>query len=60
MCGRYYSLFDKQPAAEYFHVRHIANGVGPSAPNYKQPSQDPFLTPPTPTNAKEVEQNQMD
>jgi hypothetical protein len=23
MCGRYYSLFDKQHAAEHFHVRRI-------------------------------------
>jgi hypothetical protein len=33
MCGRYYSLSHKQPAAEYFHFRRIANGAGPIAPN---------------------------
>jgi putative SOS response-associated peptidase YedK len=34
MCGRYYSLFDKQQAAEHFHVRRIADNVGIIAPNY--------------------------
>jgi putative SOS response-associated peptidase YedK len=34
VCGRYYSLFDKQQAAEHFHVRRIAENVGPIAPNY--------------------------
>jgi putative SOS response-associated peptidase YedK len=34
VCGRYYSLFDKQQAAEHFHVRRIADNVGIIAPNY--------------------------
>jgi putative SOS response-associated peptidase YedK len=34
MCGRYYSLFDKQQASEHFHVRRTADNVGPIAPNY--------------------------
>jgi len=34
LCGRYYSLFDKQQAAEHFHVRRIADNVGIIAPNY--------------------------
>src|SRR6266851_8888773 len=34
MCGRYYSLFDKQQAAEHFHVRRTADNVGIIAPNY--------------------------
>src|ERR1700736_5242151 len=25
MCGRYYSLFDRQPVAEHFHVRRTAD-----------------------------------
>jgi hypothetical protein len=33
MCGRNYSVFDKEQAAEHFHVRRIVNGVGPIAPN---------------------------
>ena len=28
VCGRYYSLFDEQQAAEHFHVRRIADNVG--------------------------------
>jgi hypothetical protein len=28
VCGRYYSLFDKQQVAEHFHVRCIADNVG--------------------------------
>jgi hypothetical protein len=28
MCGRYYSLFDKQHVAEHFHVRRAADNVG--------------------------------
>jgi hypothetical protein len=28
MCGRYYSLFDKQQVAEHFHVRRTADNVG--------------------------------
>jgi hypothetical protein len=34
MCGRYYSLFDKQQVAEHFHVRHTTDNVGIIAPNY--------------------------
>jgi putative SOS response-associated peptidase YedK len=34
MCGRYYSLFDKQQVAEYFHVRRTPDNFGPIAPNY--------------------------
>jgi putative SOS response-associated peptidase YedK len=34
VCGRYYSLFDKQQVAEHFHVRRTADNVGPIAPNY--------------------------
>src|SRR5258708_4754534 len=34
MCGRYYSLFDKQQVAERFHARPPADHVGPIAPNY--------------------------
>jgi hypothetical protein len=34
MCGRYYSLFDKQQVAEHFHVRRTADNVGIIAPNY--------------------------
>jgi hypothetical protein len=34
VCGRYYSLFDKQQAAEHFHVRRTADNVGIIAPNY--------------------------
>jgi putative SOS response-associated peptidase YedK len=34
MCGRYYSLFDKQQVAEHFHVRRTADNFGPIAPNY--------------------------
>ncbi len=34
MCGRYYSLFDKQQAGEHFHVRRTADNVGPIAPNW--------------------------
>jgi putative SOS response-associated peptidase YedK len=40
VCGRYYSLFDKQQAAEHFHVRCIANNVGPIAPNYNVAPSD--------------------
>jgi len=31
VCGRYYSLFDKQQATERFHVRRT-NDIGPIAP----------------------------
>jgi putative SOS response-associated peptidase YedK len=41
MCGRYYSLFDKQQAAEHFHVRRIADNVGIIAPNYNAAPGDP-------------------
>jgi putative SOS response-associated peptidase YedK len=34
MCGRYYSLFDKQQVAEHFDVRHTADNVDIIAPNY--------------------------
>jgi putative SOS response-associated peptidase YedK len=34
MCGRYYSLFDKQQVAEHFHVRKTRSDVGIIAPNY--------------------------
>ena len=34
MCGRYYSLFDKQEVAEHFDVCHTADNVGIIAPNY--------------------------
>jgi hypothetical protein len=34
MCGRYYSLFDKQQAAKHFHVRRIADNVGIIAPSW--------------------------
>jgi putative SOS response-associated peptidase YedK len=34
MCGRYYSLFDKQQVAEHFHVRRTADNVGMIAPNH--------------------------
>jgi putative SOS response-associated peptidase YedK len=34
MCGRYYSLFDKQQIAEQFHVRRTSDSAGPIAPNY--------------------------
>jgi putative SOS response-associated peptidase YedK len=33
MCGRYYSLFDKQQAAEHFHVKRKWEGVN-TPPNY--------------------------
>jgi hypothetical protein len=33
VCGRYYSLFDKQQVAEHFHVRHTSDNVGIIAPN---------------------------
>jgi putative SOS response-associated peptidase YedK len=41
MCGRYYSLFDKQQVAEHFHVRRTADNVGIIAPNYKVAPGDP-------------------
>ena len=41
MCGRYYSLFDKQQVAEQFHVRHTADNVGIIAPNYNVAPGDP-------------------
>jgi putative SOS response-associated peptidase YedK len=41
LCGRYYSLFDKQQVAEHFHVRHTANNVGIIAPNYNVAPGDP-------------------
>ena len=34
MCGRYYSLFDKQQIAEHFHVRRTADNVRIIAPNW--------------------------
>jgi putative SOS response-associated peptidase YedK len=34
VCGRYYSLFDKQQVAEHFHVLRTADNVGIIAPNY--------------------------
>jgi putative SOS response-associated peptidase YedK len=34
MCGRYYSLFDKEQAAEYLSLPPHRDGVGPIAPNY--------------------------
>jgi putative SOS response-associated peptidase YedK len=34
VCGRYYSLFDKQQVGEHFHVRPTADNVGIIAPNY--------------------------
>jgi putative SOS response-associated peptidase YedK len=41
VCGRYYSLFDKQQVAEYFHVRRTADNVGIIAPNYNMAPGDP-------------------
>ena len=41
MCGRYYSLFDKQQMAEHFHVRRTADNVGIIAPNYNVAPGDP-------------------
>jgi putative SOS response-associated peptidase YedK len=41
VCGRYYSLFDKQQVAEHFHVRHTADNVGIIAPNYNVAPGDP-------------------
>jgi putative SOS response-associated peptidase YedK len=41
MCGRYYSLFDKQQVAERFHVRRTADNVGIIAPNYNVAPGDP-------------------
>src|SRR5438067_3174878 len=41
MCGRYYSLFDKQQVAEHFHLRRIADNVGIIAPNYNVAPSDP-------------------
>jgi hypothetical protein len=32
VCGRYYSLFDKQQVANYFHVRRITGQVCRTAP----------------------------
>jgi putative SOS response-associated peptidase YedK len=34
MCGRYYSLFDKQQVAEHFHVHPSRRDSSPIAPNY--------------------------
>jgi putative SOS response-associated peptidase YedK len=34
MCGRYYSLFDKQQVAEHFHVHRTWDNFEPIAPNY--------------------------
>jgi putative SOS response-associated peptidase YedK len=34
VCGRYHSLFDKQQAAEHFHVHRTADNVGIIEPNY--------------------------
>jgi putative SOS response-associated peptidase YedK len=41
VCGRYYSLFDKQQVAEHFHVRRTADNVGIIAPNYNVAPGDP-------------------
>jgi putative SOS response-associated peptidase YedK len=41
MCGRYYSLFDKQQVAEHFHVCRTADNVGIIAPNYNVAPGDP-------------------
>jgi putative SOS response-associated peptidase YedK len=41
MCGRYYSLFDKQRIAEHFDVRRTADNVGIIAPNYNAAPGDP-------------------
>ena len=41
MCGRYYSLFDKQQVAEHFHVRRTADNVGIIAPNWNVAPGDP-------------------
>jgi putative SOS response-associated peptidase YedK len=41
LCGRYYSLFDKQQVAEHFHVRRTADDVGIIAPNYNVAPGDP-------------------
>jgi putative SOS response-associated peptidase YedK len=41
VCGRYYSLFDKQQVAEHFHVRRTADNVGIIAPNYNMAPGDP-------------------
>jgi putative SOS response-associated peptidase YedK len=41
VCGRYYSLFDKQQVAQHFHVRHTADNVGIIAPNYNVAPGDP-------------------
>ena len=41
MCGRYYSLFDKQQVAEHFHVRRTADNVGIITPNYNVAPGDP-------------------
>jgi putative SOS response-associated peptidase YedK len=41
MCGRYYSLFDKQQVAEHFDVRRTADNVGIIAPNYNVAPGDP-------------------
>jgi hypothetical protein len=40
VCGRYYSLFDKQQVAEHFHVRRTADNVGIIAPNYNMAPGD--------------------
>jgi putative SOS response-associated peptidase YedK len=34
VCGRYYSLFDKQQMVVHFHVHRTADTVGIIAPNY--------------------------
>src|ERR1700679_1941743 len=56
MCGRYYSLFDKQQAAEHFHVLHTADAVGIIAPNYDVAPADhqPVIGPKRDTGAREV------
>jgi hypothetical protein len=41
VCGRYYSLFDKQQVAEHFHVRRTADSVGIIAPNWNVDPGDP-------------------
>jgi putative SOS response-associated peptidase YedK len=41
VCGRYYSLFDKQQVAQHFHVRRTADNVGIIAPNYNVAPGDP-------------------
>jgi putative SOS response-associated peptidase YedK len=41
VCGRYYSLFDKQQVAEHFHVRRIRSDAELIAPNWNAAPGDP-------------------